>query len=662
VFLLLVFINIQQQKVVEAQYSARDIVDVQPLSHTSGLYFQHIKKMHFIKNTWHFIIEMDHGTVFFRLKEMFKQVEDLVKFIEENKNFKNCSGSHIIETELNVSVMNQIVELVNLHNNIDSNLRKSGQFEHPPKRHLHLHRRSKRGLFNPLGNLYKYLFGLMDNDDAHELHKLANNTNALDKQVKLIADNLIKFEQIVEKEFDVKHHEDQLCDYVNTKIHMICTEINNIDRLYDKLNMAVKDAKAKILNPVVMTAEKLLREMSNVTGHLPKGLWWPVDLKMDSMHELIERLINTHVFITRERKLLFIIEVPLVNQLIRYDLLQIVPIPFCGNTSKCAIILPDSKYLGVSEDRRSFVRFDTYMDQCRLANDLIICYVPQVVHDSNQAQVCDIRIFLKNDKNIDFEKDCDIRIGRFENEIFYKITDINEWLYIVRDPVNINFQCSQKQIDSASSTMIDPLILPAGTGIIRATGNYTCTLTTKKNSFETVKWFNDESLSSKVIKTPLDAMFNLSGVLRELDKLQLKSMKINNDLEHNTLHKLTDRLVDLRRLMNNNTIFTGDEIIDESENSWLSNFFSSIGADFHIVKMVFVWIVLSLLALMVFKIYSTCCPGTCSSLLRCRRPEDPTVICVDREMQYMKTLPKKRQNQQHLLALQNKLDNNDYNE
>nr|QBI90365.1 protein-F [Trichoplusia ni single nucleopolyhedrovirus] len=632
--------------------SADEIIKIQHLPHTSGLYFQPIKEMQFVENTWHFIVEMNHAAVFLRLKDMFDQVKNLQKFIYKNRQFKNCSSSNIIQTELDKTIMSKIVNLVNLHNDIDGKIRKSGNYESPSKYTLS---RSKRGLFDPLGSLYKYLFGLMDSDDAHELHKLANGTNALNRQIKQISDHLIQFERMVEDEFDIKRKEERICEYVSTKIHLICSEIDRLDSLYDQIKDAVEDAKDKRLSSAVITAEKLLEEMKNVSNHLPKGLSWPVPLHYDNMFELIDRIINIHVFITQERKLLFIIEVPLVNQQ-KYDVYQIVPIPFCVK-SKCAIILPDSKYLGVSKDRRNFVRFDDTRESCRLGHDMILCYVPQVVHDSNQAQLCDIRIFLKNDKDINFEKDCDVRIGKFESEIFYKITDFNRWLYVLENEVDVNFDCLQKGDNSVSA---NTLVLSPGIGIINATGKHTCQLSTKRTFLTTIETYNS---LNKNLQMPIDTAFNLSAVLKDLDTLQLQTMKMNNDLEHNNLHKLTDRLVDLRRLMNNNTVFAGDEIQDETENSWLSNFFSSIGADFHVVKMVFVWIVLSLLALMVFKIYTTFCSGTISSMFSCCcRREDPTVIRVDREMQFMnpKPIKKKQHNQQHLLALQNKLENIDY--
>lgn len=645
----------------KTQRSPDEVFETNPLPHTSGLYFQYIQNMQFVENTWHFVIEIDHASVFVRLKELYDHVKDLSLFVKNHEQFKNCSNALIIESEINNSILNRIIDLVNQHNELDNKIPQAGHFK---KHDRYTLSRNKRGLFNPIGSMYKYLFGMMDNNDAHLLHSLANSTNSLDNQVKQVTSNLITFERLVEKKFNEREREEKLCEYVATKMHLICSELSSLQVLYNKLNDAVDKVKSKILSSFIMNSEKLLSEMQNVTKNLPKGLWWPVDLNHENMHVLIDSLVNTHVFITNKRKLLFIIEVPLVNQQ-TYDLYQIVPIPFCNKQLKCAIILPDSKFLGVSADKRSFVRFEDTTDKCRLSRNLILCYVPQIIRDSNQAELCDIRIFLRNDEDINFERDCDVRIGKFENEIFYPIAEYNKWLYVLGNDVEVNVQCLETPSSASvySAVMARSVILPAGTGIIKATGQYSCKLVTKRNKLST---FDENYTLYKSLEMPITTLFNLSAVLKDLDKIQLQTMKMNNDLEHGSLHKLTDRLVDLRRLMNNNTVYKGDDITDETENSWLSDFFSSMGSDFHIIKMVFVWIVLSLLALFVFKLYNTCCPGTFSSLCRCfRRQEDPTVVCVDREMHFVKSSSTKRKNtqqqQQHLLTLQKKLDN-DYDE
>ncbi len=642
-----------------SQRTPEDVFETTALPHTSGLYFERVQDMQFVENTWHFIVEIDHAAVFIRLKELYDDIQSLSQFIKTHTHFKNCSNAAIIETEVDISIINQIVDMVNQHNELDAKIQSAGRFEKHDKYSLS---RSKRGLFNPIGSLYKYLFGMMDNDDAHLLHTLANSTNALDNQVKQVTNNLIEFERLVEKEFDDREREEKLCEYVATKMHIICSEISRLQNLYDKLNDAVDKVKSKILSSFVIGSEKLLSEMQNVTKNLPKGLWWPVEPEHQNIH-VLHSLINTHVFITNKRKLLFIVEVPLVNQQM-YDLYQIVPIPFCNKQSKCAIILPDSKYLGVSADKRSFVRFEDTTDKCRLAKNLMLCYVPQIIRDSNQAELCDIRIFLRNYKDINFERDCDLRVGKFESEIFFPIAILNKWLYVLENDVEINVKCLESPSSSSLSSAYRPIMdrsinLPAGTGIIRATGQYSCKLVTKRNELPT---FDQTYSLQSNIERPINTMFNLSAVIKDLDLIELQSMKMNNDLKHSSLHKLTDRLVDLRRLMNNNTVYAGDDITDDTENSWLSDFFTSVGADFHVVKMVFVWVILSLMALIVFKLYTTCCPSTASSICNCFRREDPTVVCVDREMHYMNpTFRGKsttRQQQQHVLELQNKLDNN----
>ncbi|QNV47773.1 fusion-like protein [Alphabaculovirus altersperidaniae] len=647
---------------VEAK-DASDIVRVTPLPSTSGLYFQYINRMQFVQNIWHFVIEMDHGSVFYRLQSIHEQAQKLQQSLVSLRQnytsaFDDCANIKYLKLEIDHMLTTVIPNLAQQHNLLDQKVPITPSNATLSKAKLSgAKRRSKRGVFNFMGHVDKYLFGIMDSDDAHELHLLANTTNSLNSQVKQLNDELIVLADYVDHEFHASRMRDadKYCRYIIENYNILCKQLDEVATLYNKLDLSVDNAKLNHLNSFVVSPERLLNEMNNVSGHLA-GLSWPVPLTQKAMHVLIDNVINVHVFVTTERKLLFIIEVPLVSSE-AFDVFHSIPLPYCDAMHKCAIMLPDSKYLSVSVDRRNYVRLDD-TTSCRMSDKVMLCFKPQIIYDVNQAKSCDVRIFMKNDKDIDYTRDCDVRVGRFESELFYATSDYNNWLYVLQNDVDLNIQCI------TSSTITDgfgftPIVLHAGVGIIHATGNDNCKLTTKKSRLTVHDLYNN---LNSVIEMPIGLSFNFTVALHDIDKVSVEDMKINNDLEHTNLHELTNRLYDLRKRINNNTIFSGSQIVDNDDDIFagISAWFSGIGIDFHYVKIVVIWIILALLTLAVVKIYRTCCSGVCSSLCGCinfklfrKNGSEHTVVRRDdRDMYYQTTLPryKRGKGKKHALA------------
>ena len=635
---------------------AKDIIQVTPLPSTSGLYFQYINRMQFVQNIWHFVIEMDHGSVFYRLQSIYRQAQKLQKdliTLRQNATsaYDECANIKYLKLEVEHLLNTAIPNLAHQHNLLDQKVPITPSNATLTKAKLDVKdgsdvgkRRFKRGVLDFVGHVDKYLFGVMDSNDAHELHMLANTTNSLNSQVKQLNDELIVLADYVEHEFHASRmrNADKQCRYLIENYNIICKQLDEVSILYNKLDIAVDAAKINNhLNSFVVSPERLLDEMKNVSGHLA-GLSWPVPLTEKSMHVLIDQMINVHVFITTERKLLFIVEVPLVSSE-AFDVFHSIPLPYCDKLQKCAIMLPDSKYLGVSVDRRNYVRLD---DTCRMSDKVMLCFKPQIIYDVNQAKLCDIRIFMKNDKGIDYTRDCDVRVGRFESELFYATSDYNNWLYVLQNDIDLNIQCIPSPT-IPDGFGIAPVTLRAGVGIIHGTGSDNCKLTTKKSRLTVHDLYNN---LNSVVEMPIGLSFNFTIALRDIDKVFVDDMKINNDLEHTNLHELTGRLYDLRRRIDGNTKFTGDQIHDDDDNSifaGIASWFSGIGVDFHYVKIVVVWIVMGLLSLAAVKIYQTCCRGAFSALfdnIACwRRRKDRTVVRHDdRDMYYQTTKKYKR--------------------
>ncbi|AHH82709.1 F protein [Buzura suppressaria nucleopolyhedrovirus] len=611
------------------------LVTVKTLPHTSGFYYQPVNKMQFVEGIWTFVIEMDHKPIYMNLDMLYNETYAFIDFIDKSEEtVGNCSSKKIVQTELNTFVLQQIVALVKKHNDLDSKIPKSGEYADHPALTLtnkNLKNRRKRGLINGMGTMYKFLFGMMDHNDANLLHKVANGENSLNNQVKRLTDEMITLASYVEHLNCVEQHKTDLCVYLDAKLNLFQTQLYEIENLYTRLDRAVDDALNNKINDMIMTPKRLLQEMINVSTHLPAKMKWPVELKLKNMHSLLNNdILKIHVFITKERKLLFILEIPLIGQE-NYNLYQVVPIPFCNN-GKCAIIVPDSKYLALSADRRNYVRLDDEETKLFKTNgNNLLCYKPRISHDSDKAVLCDIKILLDIESGggvNDLAKYCDVRIGKFDTEIFYPIAYYNQWLYVLQENVRLVFDCD-------SDAVIGQLSLNAGVGIL--TGHdvpYNCKLTTHRVSLSLMQLKTNQI---SVFTLPVSTSFNLSSTLQDLDNFEVQSFLSNSNLDHKNLNGMTERLIDLRKRMENNTMFKGTDIEQASntDEGWFCWFVSFFGIKCHVAESIIATIVLLIMCLIVFRVYRCLCPGLCSELCSCCKRDDSTVVRVNNRMQFV---------------------------
>nr|WUR10853.1 F [Calliteara abietis nucleopolyhedrovirus] [Calliteara abietis nucleopolyhedrovirus] len=623
-----------------------EIVDVQPLPHTSGFYYQPVSKMQFVENLWTFVIEMDHSVIFVELDALYTEAEKFVNFINSQPSLGDCSTKKIVETELNTFVLKQILMLVQKHNDIDSKIPKAGEYDdHQPLQIRRRGGRQKRGALNFVGTIYKYLFGVMDHNDANLVHKLANSSNALNMQVKKITDELISLASYAEHTNCVEKHKIDACVYIEAKMNLMKSQIDEINLLYTNLDRAVDEALIHKVTSLVMTPKRLLAEMMNVSTYLPPKTSWPVALEPNNMHTLINGgILKNQVFITKERKLLFILQLPLVGQQM-YNVYQVVPIPFCVIKNKCAVIVPDSKYLAVSSNRHNYARLDDddTTKVCKQSISNLLCYKPKIIHDANQAKLCDIKILLDNSATDaeSVEKNCDVRVGKFDPQIFHPISYYNNWLYVVQEDTRVDFDCSNADVNVAH------VVLKAGVGIITGKHlNFTCKMVTSKLEMTIVQTFAN-NLRSTVAALPITTSFNLSSTLIDLDKFELSNFKFNNDLDHKNLDGMTERLIDLRKQMDNNTVFTADDFRrdDDDSDSWFCWFVSFFSISCHVAESIIASVVLIIVLLICYRIYRCMCPGLCSAvcgglcsaqtLCACCKRNAATVVRVNDSLHYV---------------------------
>nr|WOC30990.1 hypothetical protein GACBDANE_00003 [Spodoptera litura nucleopolyhedrovirus] len=644
------------------------IVNVNPFKSedVGGIYFEHVNAVNFVSDTWHFVIEVDHNYLFSKVHNVFDEAESLIR-VAGSTEMNSCHNREVVKMDVHLHIMEKCKILQKYHRDIESKVKMIDEFVNDPAPDLvtkaplfvesgprrsrrsvaaverlrderRLSRR-KRGAFDFVGKMDKYLFGVMDSDDAAELHRLAVGENSINSQVKNLtsaviemADNIDKRLRCIEQARDLDK-----CNYIEKKYQALKDELSEIERSYDKLNTAIDFAKGNRLSTYVITPETLMFAMANVTSKLPPDTSWPIETKLKQMHTLIDNVMNTHVFVTTNRKLLFILEVPLIKTA-SYNLFEAISVPMCsgggGGGRKnlappaeniCAIVLPSSRYIGISNDKHTYIRMDDTLS-CRQTEDRMLCFKPHTIYITAETALCDVRIMMK--ENVSTYDNCDVRVGRFNDEIFHPIADYNRWLYMVRVPTELNMLCSSLLDEDAT------VVLPAGVGVLSGDGSQSCELATKRSTISVHKLKSDLMSTIRINFTA--SLYDLNEAIETAKRIMLDGTKSSssssssNNLNRDALKSVTIRLNELRKQMNNNTIFTGKEIGEGDDGGgWFDAFDFGFWKD---VKIILYCALVVAIAVVAFKVYAFC--GGCNT----SRTKTTTIIRnnYDREMVYLK--------------------------
>lgn len=221
-------------------------------------------------------------------------------------------------------------------------------------------KRQKRGLFNAVGTIHKWLFGNLDADDGNRydeaIKALQNNEenlhDAMENQISLSTHIIEKFNKTISDlysdQMNIKTTINQLIDYyselpsalgilgVSQQILSNChTYIEFIDQVYD----AIIFAKLNSANPVIIDTQETAIMMDDLHQ------WYPKESIILFKNILSAYLIMGTQVIFSSDKIIFAIHIPLIipNE---YTFIHLLPIP--QNES---LYVPTQPYVMHSQNR-----------------------------------------------------------------------------------------------------------------------------------------------------------------------------------------------------------------------------------------------------------------------------------------------------------------------
>ncbi|AAR28930.1 efp [Leucania separata nucleopolyhedrovirus] len=616
-----------------------DYIKVTQLRQNMGLYFDYMNKVKFVADSWNFVIEIDQSNLLQKLQDVYTHGANLSLTA---KSFANCSNSNTIQLDVQNHVLDKCQELLEYHRDIENKIKlvsedapeqvlsittASPQFMHNLRKRDAPPKRVRRGLVDIVGKVDKYLFGVMDSDDAQELHNLAKSSNAINEQVKSLTTDLIEMSNVIEQRLSCIEQElkfDSKCDYLEKVYQALRDELDEIEKNYERLSMAVDFAEQNQLNSYVISPEALLEAMQNIESDKLKNLDWPIKLDIKEMYALINGLIVTHTFVTASRTIVFIVEVPLVKN-IEFDLFRSITVPMCNKYDSCVLIIPSSKYVGFNDNRFQYVRMDD-INSCKPINNRLVCLKSHIVYQTSSANsICDVQIFNAKNMTTNFEQLCDVRVGKFHRETIERISDHNRYMYVLKEDKIVNTQC----FNNSQTIHFNGEKLKAGVGIIEGTGAYRCEMSTDQS---TLPFQELKSTLTSVLTHTTNSEFQLNAFVADAARIHLNDTMNQFNLDHKTLQQITTRLTDLRARMNNNTVYKGRDITDDEDvlGSWWDSLDFGLWKD---LKVIFYILIVIVVCVAAYKVYVTCFASNTTTTKTIIRNN------YDREMVYLKPQP-----------------------
>lgn len=268
--------------------------------------------------------------------------------------------------------------------------------------------RSKRGLINGLGSVFKSITGNLDAEDGEKIYKALNmledDQNSihklLDEQTSLMIEAITEINNTVAA---LAHNQEQITDHIKTLQYVIRSLVTNqlsafhrvyLLELFTQIGILLNDVQS-----IILTTENAVTFAKLKTYHtsILKPNFISKELRIIKDHISNSKLITTNDIILYEKvfkikatqnkfKIIFIIEIPLV-EVSDYSYYQLYSVPIQSSQENFHIILPQTRYLILNEQR-----YASRDEQCEeLRNQLYLCKDDNPT-EINKSSPCEIKL------------------------------------------------------------------------------------------------------------------------------------------------------------------------------------------------------------------------------------------------------------------------------
>jgi hypothetical protein len=361
---------------VEAQ------IHIRPLENTIGLYYEKEQTIRVSNDNWKIMVYKDITLLQSVFKDNKNILENLQRFVSQESDSIRFV-SFIIPLKPHVQFLDHIIK--RLDNKFSEIL-------------LETPGRSKRGVLNGLGSIWKTLTGNLDSSDGEYYDQCINKLekddreiqNLIKEQIQVTTSTIKNFNytiqklQIDEQTFndDLKIIEDEINKiednnyYFNNQLKLI----NTCEQLLESLVLiesqvndiieSITFAKLKVLHPSIIKPEYLLNQLSRKSQHLDHNNL-PLHPSVYAL-PVLTNLVTLQAYQTNKR-IVFILRIPLIEKE-KYTLYHLYSIPTKDSkTNLFHTIIPESKYVALSENNRQYLKINS-IEKCKdLQEETLLC-------------------------------------------------------------------------------------------------------------------------------------------------------------------------------------------------------------------------------------------------------------------------------------------------
>jgi hypothetical protein len=252
--------------------------------------------------------------------------------------------------------------------------------------------------------------------ESRVLERITEHQQQIDQNLRYLQQQMIDNNQTIDQlEFKTKLVEQAFL------MEMILNKFEyETQSLIAIINAAI-DGK---IHTSVLSLQQLLRELREVKMTLPAGSSLPVDIRAESLTELL-RVAELSVFI-QDDHLVYVIEIPLVLNA-EYNVYRSIPFPIQLNSDTLVLISPDVDYLAISADNEKFLTITTEnLRKCKTLQTGKLCNRNEPTHLRLDSQLCEVSLLTSHQT---LPNTCNLKVIKSYKPIWHTLSETNSWLY-----------------------------------------------------------------------------------------------------------------------------------------------------------------------------------------------------------------------------------------
>lgn len=494
------------------------------LNNTIAMYPDKIGEIRFIKSKWKLIMSFSLGLYnkeIFYIQELIEKSRDLCEKIVILTNETTCNKT--------LAATKPIMENININDITIKHFFGKGS-------------RSKRSLFNGVGRLANTLFGVLDDEDKEffeakfqnleasvqkTLHIAKNQTTIIQsilKSMETNSKNTVDTFINLRKEFKSLNQEIMSIDEtVNinilvTKFMKLIEQFTLIISLLQNKQMQLVDififAKDHKIHPYLLPID----EYENITAEIREQLK-PGEIFPQDPYSIAK--VNMHLL--KSQKILLEIEIPIIENIQKYTMYEILPIPKKLENNMFITLELRNKYLIIDDLREKYKMYNDkdMLNECDTQNTIMYCKRNGPTYSVFNFKTCMSDLFVNNDPTL-----CTTNPIMIKTDLFIPLHNRNNVLFITLQPRSITLHCANENIKSFNIN---------NTGVLNVQGS--CELRTSDFTMEIGE---RQTKTSNFELTALRSLnINTKTEQDTAEKIKIKKKKIDIQIVEN-LHEIRE--------------------------------------------------------------------------------------------------------------------------